>query len=672
MGLDDTAGTRRFTADIDTGGTFTDGYFSDGEHYWVAKVETTPHDFTLAFLACLGEGAKRIGLPDVRELLRRCDLIRFCTTLTTNALLQGQGTRLGLLASRGLPRELTGLDRLIEPELVVELDEEIDGTGAVVAKPRPEQVALAARRLLGQGARALVVALRRSASEPDGEREVERILDAEYPPHRLGCVPITLSHQVSRRPEDALRATAALLNARVHGLLARSLREAEDALRERSCARPLLIVHADGGCGRVAKTRAIDTYASGPAAVAQGAARICAGRAGSAIAMDIGGTTTDLAFVTGGEPRLLPSGSIGGHPVGQPRPEVWSLGLGGGSIARRQDGKLTVGPESAGALPGPACFDLGGTDATVTDACLGLGFFAPDHFFGGRRQLRADLGQRALERLSAGGEALRTAAAIKDTLEEQVAAAIRAHGQGIDLTRARLLALGGGGALHAAAIAGKLGLHEVDIFPFSPAFGAFGASTLDVVHVYQAALAGQTANGRLVLGQWYADLVAAARRDLQDEGFPGGLGFELLLEHGPAQPGGSSELSRHAVGAEQELVALADGPPPVMAWLRVRHALARPAGLPARAARQPGGQPTLAARKVMWGTGERLQATAVFSLDDLTVDNRLPGPCLVESEFATLAVPRDGPSLWSRTDGCTCTGSRRPRRHHRVPRDRSR
>ena len=103
MGLDDTAGTRRFTADIDTGGTFTDGCFSDGERHWVAKVETTPHDFTLAFLACLDEGAKRIGLPNVRELLRRCDVIRFCTKLTTNALLQGQGTRLGLLAGRGRP-----------------------------------------------------------------------------------------------------------------------------------------------------------------------------------------------------------------------------------------------------------------------------------------------------------------------------------------------------------------------------------------------------------------------------------------------------------------------------------------------------------------------------------------------------------------------------------------
>ena len=640
MALDDTAVTRRFTVDIDTGSTFTDGYFSDGERYWGAKVETTPHDFTVAFLACLDEGAKRIGLPNVRELLRRCDVIRFCTTLTTNALVQGQGTRLGFLASRGLPRELAGLDGLVEPALIAEIDEEVDATGAVVAKPRPEQVVQAARQLLGQGARALVVALRRSAREPESEREVERILDAEYPPHRLGCVPITLSHQVSRRPEDSPRAIAALLNARVHALLARSLREAEDALRERACARPLLIVHADGGCGRVAKTRALDTYASGPAAVAQGAARTCAGRAGTAIAMDIGGTTTDLAFVTEGEPRLLPRGQIRGHQVGQPLPEVWSLGLGGGSIARRQDGQLTVGPESAGVLPGPACFDLGGTDATVTDACLALGFFAPDHFFGGRRRLRADLGQRALERLAAGGEPLRTAAAIKDTLEEQVAAAIRAHGPGLALTRARLLALGGGGGLHAAAIAAKLGLREVELFPWSPVFGAFGASTLDVVHVYQAALEGQAASERLPLGKWYADLIAAARRDLEDEGFGGsGAAFELVLEQGPAQPGGPPVLSRHAVGAEQEFVTLPEGPLPVMAWLRVRHPLPHAAAFAAPGSGGPSRRQPLAARKVLWGAGERPQATAVFSLADLTPENRLPGPCLVESEFVTLAIP---------------------------------
>jgi len=274
---------------------------------------------------------------------------------------------------------------------------------------------------------------------------------------------------------------------------------------------------------------------------------------------------------------MLPKGDICGHGAGQPLPEVWSLGLGGGSIARMTDGVLAVGPESAGALPGPACFDLGGTDATVTDACLVLGFFAPDGFFGGRRRLRLDLARRALERLSPDAEPLRTAAAIKETTEEQVALAIRSHGGNVDLTGARILALGGGGGLHAASIAAKLGLRDVDVVPFSPAFGAFGASTLDVVHVYQASLEGRGAmNGRLPLGAWYGELVATARRDVEDEGFAStDLAFELVLEHAPAEPGGAPSISRHAVGAEQEFVSLPDRTSPHMAWLRARHLLGR-------------------------------------------------------------------------------------------------
>ena len=633
-----------FTANIDTGGTFTDGYFTDGERYWLAKVETTPHDFTVGFLACLSEGAKRMGFADLGGLLRRCDVIRFCTTLTTNALVQGRGTRLGLIASRGLADDLGAAPdapALVEPDLIAAIDEEIDAAGTVVAKPRPEQVVQAARALLGRGARALVVALPRSAREPANEREVQRILDAEYPPHLLGHVPVTLSHQVSRRPEDVLRATAALLNARVHALLARSLREAEDGLRERSCSRPLLVVHADGGCARVAKTRALDTYASGPAAVVHGAGSICGSRRETSIAMDIGGTTTDIAFVTGTTPRLLAKGEICGHRFGQPLPEVWSLGLGGGSIARLANGNLTLGPESAGGLPGPASFDLGGTDATVTDACLALGFFAPDGFFGGRRRLRADLARRALARLAPDAEPAQTAAVIKETLEEQVAAAIRSHGRGIDLAGARILALGGGGGLHAASIAAKLGLHDVDIFPFSPAFGAFGASTLDVVHVYQASLEGQDAtSGRLPLGAWYRELVAAARRDVEDEGFAASdLAFELVLEHAAAEPGGIPAISRHAVSATQEFAPLPGGTSPHVAWLRARLALSRRAE-PATLAAPPLNAPhTLAARRVRWATGERERPTAVFSLDALAAETRLPGPCLVESEFATLAVP---------------------------------
>ena len=626
-----------FTADIDTGGTFTDGYFSDGERYWLAKVETTPHDFTVGFLACLGEGARRMGLGDVRGLLRRCDVIRFCTTLTTNALVQGQGTKLGLITSRALADHLPavpGANALVMAELVAVLDQ----ADATASKPQPDDVVRAARLLLGRGARALVVALPRAAAEPANEGEVQRILDAEYPPHLLGHVPVTLSHQVSRRPEDVLRATAALLNARLHALLARSLRETEDALRERAFVRPLLVVHADGGCARVAKTRAIETCASGPAAVAHGAARLCGGRRETSIAMDIGGTTTDLAFVTSSAPRLVPMGKLRGHAVGQPLPEVWSLGVGGGSIARLGAGKLSVGPESAGGLPGPASFDLGGSDATVTDACLALGFFAPERFFGGRRRLHPELAARAIKRLSADVAPERTALAIKEALEDQVAAAIREHGAGIDFHGARLLALGGGGGLHAASIATRLGLCDVDVFPFSPAFGAFGASTLDVVHAYQAPLEGLGANdGRLSLGPWFRDLVAAARRDMEDEGFAAiDLTFELVVELAPVTPGGTPTLVRQTVLAEQEHVTLSGSGSPHMAWLRARSAI--PCGGEPRAfVAAPSGESKLGTRQVHWGESER--PTEVFLLEALVAEARLGGPCLVESEFATLAIP---------------------------------
>jgi N-methylhydantoinase A len=619
------------SANIDTGGTFTDGYFTDGERCWLAKVETTPHDFTLGFLACLAEGAKQMGYADLGGLLRRLDMIRFCTTLTTNALVQGRGTRLGLLTSRGLQSELRDMPGgLIEPELIAAIDEE----------GLAEHVVAATRGLLARGARALVVALPCSARDPSREREVERILDSEYRTHLLGFVPVTLSHQVSRRPEDVERATAALLNARVHALLARSLRDTQDALRDRCFIRPFLIVHCDGGCGRVEKTRALDTFASGPAAVVHGAARLHRSSRGTSIAMDIGGTTTDLAFVTGPTPRFFAKSEICGYRAGRPLPEIWSVGLGGGSIARIQAGAVTVGPASAGALPGPACFDLGGTAATVTDACLALGFFAPDGFLGGRRRLHVDLARRALAQLAPDAEPTRTAAAIKIAFEEQAVAAIRSHATGVNLSGARILALGGGGGLHAASIAEKLGLRDVDLLPFGPVFGAFGASTLDVVHVYHASLEGLGAtDGNLALGTWFRELVAAARRDVEDEGFAAkDLSFELTVEHVPLDVGTAPPISRQAVAPEQHSVSFAHGSPPVMAWLRARCALPRGEGLPVMASGAGAGQ-KLAARRVRWGAGEREHATAVFSLDAIAAETRLPGPCLVENHLTTLAVP---------------------------------
>jgi N-methylhydantoinase A len=657
-----------YTADIDTGGTFTDGCFSDGERRWLVKVETTPHDLTVGLLGCLAEGARRIGLEGAGGLLARCEVIRFCTTLTTNALLEGRGTRLGLLATTGLADELERAggvfgSGLLERELALEIDEEVDASGRVVRPPSPAGVVEAARRLLHRGARALVVALRRSAICPENEVEVERLLDARYPPHLLGHAPVVLSHRISEEPEDLERCTAALLDARVHGLLARALRGASDALRERSARRPLLVVHADGGCARVDKTRALETWGSGPAASVRGAARLAKERdLARAIVMDVGGTSTDLAFLEGGEPLLSTAGRIAGHAVGRPFPEILSLGLGGGSIARAAGagegagpgGRVRLGPESAGALPGPACFDLGGEDPTLVDACLLLGYFDPERFLGGRRRLIAARAREAVSRLARelGAGVEEAAAGVKAALEEGVAAALRERAAG-DLSGVRLIAGGGGGGLHAAAIATRLGIGEVHVPPFGPVLGAFGASTLGIVHVYPACLEGRSEvrGGELVLGAWFDERLAAARRDVEDEGFdPDRIELELQVALGPR--GGAERLLRARVSAGQERVPLGPlaegGARPRVAWLRAHVPLAPPTRsatgtTTATTAAAPAGatgaeRPRPLGERRIGAPGAELRAP-VFGWEALEVGTRLEGPCLVESEHTTVEVP---------------------------------
>jgi hypothetical protein len=160
-----------------------------------------------------------------------------------------------------------------------------------------------------------------------------------------------------------------------------------------------------------------------------------------------------------------------------------------------------------------------------------------------------------------------------------------------------------------------------------------------VVHVYQASLEGQEpALGRLALGAWFRDMVAAARRDVEDEGFAAaGLSFELVIEHGSV--GETPAFTRQTVGFEQELLHLPTGATPIMAWLRARHALRRD-GAPCTLGVAPSdGGPVLAARRVLWSVGGHVQPTAVFALEALTPENRVSGPCLVESRFATIAVP---------------------------------
>lgn len=489
-----------FTVGIDTGGTFTDSFVSapDGQAATV-KVETTPHDLTVCFADAIEASAHAVGL-EREAFLRQADIVRFSSTIATNTVVTRSGPKLGLIVSDGSEGDLYGAAEsgrvfdFVAPAMVV----------GIADPPDPEQVNAVVRRLLEQGARILVVSL----AGGRGEREVRDVIDRSYPRHYLGAVPVLVSTEISAVASDAERTAAAVVNAYVHKRLATSLYRAEDDLRRAGYRHPLLVVTTDGGVTRVAKTRAISTYQSGPTSGIHAAALLCeAVGIDAALTADVGGTSTDVGVVRGARPIRRELIDVGGLPLAQSSVELVSFGIGGGSIARLVDGKVTVGPDSAGAAPGPACFGLGGREPTPTDAWLVLGYLDPGYYLGGRKRLDPELARRALAQLSDDVE--EAALTVKQAAEEAVAEGIRSR---VDPDGLGLVAYGGGGGILMPAVAQRLGIRKTLLSRFSPVFSAFGVSTLDVRHTYEARVDGEEQ-------EIVERLTADARRDMRGEGF---------------------------------------------------------------------------------------------------------------------------------------------------------
>jgi N-methylhydantoinase A len=505
-----------YTVAIDTGGTFTDSFVSAGEEQVAAvKVETTPHDLTVCFADAIEASARSLGLSRA-EFLRGADIIRFSSTIATNTVVTRSGPKLGLIVSAGAEEGLYGAARggrifdFVAPAMVA----------AILEPPDLEEVNRVVRNLLEQGARILVVSLSDAGVGAAGERRVKELIDRSYPRHYLGAVPVLLSTEISGVASDAERTAAAVVNAYVHKQLASSLYRAEDDLRRDGYRHPLLVVTTDGGVTRVAKTRALSTYQSGPTSGIHAAALLC-GVLGidTALTADVGGTSTDVGVILGGRPVRRELIDVGGLPLAQPSVELVSFGIGGGSIARVKDRLVAVGPESAGAAPGPACFGLGGREATPTDAWLVLGYLDPGYYLGGRKRLDLDLARRALEERIAGPldvSVEEAALAVKHAAEEAVVEGLRsARGleQAGPLGELALVAYGGGGGILMPAVARRLGIRDTILSRFSPVFSAFGVSTLDVRHTYETRVDGDAEREAI------ERLTGDARRDMRGEGF---------------------------------------------------------------------------------------------------------------------------------------------------------
>lgn len=653
----------KFTIDIDNGGTFTDGFFtSNGRIEWV-KVDTTPHDLAVCFLQCIEEGANRFGVT-VRQMLHETEVIRFSTTHATNTLIQKSGPRLGLIVTRGFEENLytqgvarsPALEAIIPGEMVVGIDEQAGKDN--VAK---EQVRSAIRSLLGRGARIVVVSLHHAHIDPANEITVRQIADEDYPRHYLGAVPMLLSTEVSNTPDDASRTNVALLNAYFHPDMVRFLYKADDDVRQTGYRRPLLVVHADGGAARIAKTTAIMTYNSGPSAGVLGTTFISKMYDLKHVAsLDIGGTSTDIGLVIDGKHRYKRESLLAGIPVKLPVIEVYPVAAGGGSITTPEKKGVKVGPDSAGAVPGPACYGLGGLEATPTDASVVLGYIDPNNFLGGKRKLdavraRAVIEENVANRLDVSVE--ECARLVTETMEDICAADIsRLISEGGYSPKDFILfSFGGAGGTYCCGIADKVGIPKIYTFRFSSVFGAFGSSCADVLHTYESltkiAITRNADKAQIEgFNRVVQDLMNSALRDMRGEGFPPEkVSFSLEVE---ADSGDISAILEAPVPllrgqtdinnilntfATQNNLNKIDGLSVNMFRLRATSPVVHPVLASHNFVGENPEKGLKEHRDVYWKNN--FSRTAIYEEQKLECGNVILGPAIVQSENTTILLP---------------------------------
>jgi len=622
------AASERLTIDLDTGGTFTDGYVSGAGGAIRSKVDTTPHDLTEGILKCLDEAAAELGIDRAR-LVRRADAIRLSTTVGTNALINRSGAKVGLL-----------LDRSLGDAIVPRLPERLPITAALIETlPTPggadtaAETVAALRRLLERGARIVVVALADGPDLAEREQTVRSFIAAEYPRHYLGAVPILPSHEVTITPDPFVRVCTAILDAYLHPVMSRFLYRVEDELRGAGYTRPLLVAQSNGGTARVAKTTAIRTWGSGPAGGVAGAAALAAHLGlDSVVSVDVGGTSSDVALIRGGAWSYAVEPTIDGVPASLPVLELESVGIGGGSIASVASSRLSVGPRSAGSQPGPAAFGLGGEEATLTDAACVLGIFDPKHFLGGRKTLDVDAARRVIDDRVAKPLGVTLEDASRRVLEEAARVvgreiAARLAERGTDASTTWLFATGGAGGLLATAIAAEAGLAGAIAFPLSPVFSAFGLSQLDLLHAYEAP-AGATDAATL------ASLRARALADMRGEGVDVSR-VSLRLEAEISADGGRVEALD--LGEAVDLDAAAERLRSQGKKLRLFRLKAIVPGRRSSLVKSGSGGAGRGRREVTWAA--KPQPTAVHDWDGIAAGAEIAGPAIVESRDTTVPIP---------------------------------
>ena len=494
-----------YTLAVDIGGTFTDVVIIDetGRTY-AGKSLTTPDDLQRGVLDGLADAAGEVGV-DVPRLLADAERMVHATTQSSNAVFAFTGARTAVLATRGFGDTLTimratgrvaGLSvferhhyrmtqkprLLVDERDIFEIPERIDHLGRVVHAIDEAALNEAALRIRERGYQAVAIGFLFSHKNAEHEHRARDVLAALLPD-----VFISLSADVAPVMGEYERSATALFNAYVGPVIQGYVGRLERTLREAGLRQKLLIVQANGGVATTAQTVPIFTIESGPAAGVVGAAQI-AGTLGheSVIATDVGGTTFKVAIIEDGRWGYSRETVLNQYQLRLPMVDVASIGAGGGSIAWVDGRRLRIGPQSASASPGPACYGLGGEEPTVTDADVVLGYLSPERFLGGRMKLHVDRARAAIQARIAdplfGGDVIAAAAGIRQVIDSQMADLIRKATleRGHDPRRFVMMAYGGAGPVHAASYGADVGVGEI-IVPFlATVHSAYGAALSDV------------------------------------------------------------------------------------------------------------------------------------------------------------------------------------------------
>ncbi|HTO13040.1 MAG TPA: hydantoinase/oxoprolinase family protein [Candidatus Binatia bacterium] len=670
---------------IDIGGTFTDAALVDGDTgaIRVVKVLTTPEDPAQGFMAALER-----GLGECRATGGDVAAVVHATTVATNAIIEGRIARVGMLVTRGF-RDILEIGRqirsrlydvhlqkprpLVERRFSVEVSERLDHEGRVLQPLDLDEVRRAAQRLGRDGVEAVVVCLLHSYLNPSHERAVAEVVRRELP-----GVYLSVSSEVCPEYREYLRASTTAVNAAVMPIVSRYVDALETRLKALGAVAPFYVMQSNGGVmtSASAKARPVYMVESGPAAgvIAAGAIAAPYGHR-DVMSFDMGGTTAKVGLIQDGQLRLsaeievgaqavtpLGEGRGGGYPVRTPVIDLVEVGAGGGSEAWIDaGGALRVGPRSAGARPGPACYGRGGATPTITDANLVLGRLNPAFFLGGEMALDAEAARRAVtERVAAplALDPVAAAAGIVEIANAHMIGAMRLVSvqRGYDPRRFVLVAFGGAGPLHANALARELGIPSVLVPPNPGIASAVGMLMTDIRHEFvttrrvssvdaltpatlEALFAGFLAEGQARLDR---DGVAAADRrmlrsvDLRYHG----QSFELSIAVPPgALTAADVGRLRTEFDAAHERAYGYAAPEDAVELVNVRLAAIGVTPRPRRAPLPDGGREPAGAikghREVWFHSWHK---TAVLDRTRLRRGNVVAGPAIIEEHDASTLV----------------------------------